>query len=513
MQKNNRLLYFLAFVKFILPFILQNSVYEPHRDEFLYIAEAQHMAWGYMEVPPLLSVFAWLVNAFGDGMFWLKFWPSLFGAMNFILAGKIILSLGGKRFALWLGFFAFIFTVYLRVHFLFQPNFLEIFFWTLLAYSIIRYIQRGKNVWLYIFGISAGLGMLSKYSVAFFIVAVIIGLLLTKQRNILANKHFWIASFIGFLLFLPNVLWQLNHHLPVIHHMKLLQQTQLQFVTPLGFLLDQLLMLLPCVFIWLAGLWFVLFTIKGRPYRFLAGTYVTVIILLVVLHGKNYYALGVYPALIAFGAYHLENITEHHFRIWRIALIATPVVLGIFFMPVGLPVAKPETLAKYYQKSGLSETSLLKWEDLEQHPLPQDFSDMLGWKELAQKVSKVYHSLSDEDKKRTFIFCDNYGEAGAINYYRKKYDLPEVYSDDASFLYWIPRNIWITNMLLVTDDQEELEHPFIKDLQSAVLIDSIANTYARERGTLILYFKGANRNFNDMFKKKIDVDFKEIEER
>src|SRR6478672_13399914 len=114
MQKHNKLLYFLALIKFVLPFLLQNSYYEPHRDEFLYLAEGHHMAWGYMEVPPLLSVFAWFTHIFGDGMFWIKLWPSLFGAATFIVAGRIVLSLGGKSFSLILLFLPFIFGVYLR---------------------------------------------------------------------------------------------------------------------------------------------------------------------------------------------------------------------------------------------------------------------------------------------------------------------------------------------------------------------------------------------------------------
>src|SRR5579863_3808223 len=150
MQKLNRLLYFLAIVKFVLPFFLQNALYEPHRDEFLYLAEGRHMAWGFMEVPPLLSVFAWLTNLFGGGMFWIKFWPSLFGALNFIVIGKIIISLGGRSFALVLGFLPFVTGAYLRVHYLFQPNFLEIFFWTLIAYSCICYVQTQNNKWIYL---------------------------------------------------------------------------------------------------------------------------------------------------------------------------------------------------------------------------------------------------------------------------------------------------------------------------------------------------------------------------
>ena len=128
MKNRNWLIYALAFVKLVTPFLLQNPIYEPHRDELLYLAEGSHMAWGFMEVPPMLSVFAWLIHIFGDGLFWVKFWPSFFGALTYLFTGKIITSLGGKAFSLLLGFLPFIFGSYLRVHFLFQPNFLEIFF-------------------------------------------------------------------------------------------------------------------------------------------------------------------------------------------------------------------------------------------------------------------------------------------------------------------------------------------------------------------------------------------------
>src|SRR6201989_578773 len=177
MYKPGRLrniLLLLALLKIIIPYFLQNSFYEPHRDEFLYLAEGHHLAWGFMEVPPMLSVFAWLTHVFGDGLFWIKLWPSLFGAATLIIAGEIIISLGGKTFALLLLFLPFIFGVYLRLFFLFQPNPPEVFFWTLIMYSIIRFIQTEKNKWLYLFGISVGLGMMSKYSVAFITVSVLL---------------------------------------------------------------------------------------------------------------------------------------------------------------------------------------------------------------------------------------------------------------------------------------------------------------------------------------------------
>lgn len=493
----------LAVFKFILPFFLQSSAYGPHRDELLYLAEGQHMAWGFMEVPPLLSVFAWLIHICGDGMFWIKFWPSLFGALTFILVARTIVSLGGKSFALLLGFLPFITGTYLRTHFLFQPNFLEIFFWTMIAWSIISFVQTQQTKWLYIFGMGAGLGLLSKYSVSFFLLSILIGLLLTRQRKIFLNKHLYLAGLLAFIIFLPNLLWQYKYHFPVIFHMKELQETQLQYISPMGFLVDQLLMNLPCLFIWITGLLFVSFSRKKNQYRFVGWAYLAVIALLFLGHGKNYYALGAYPILFAFGAYQLEQLTAVRFRFIRYAVVLMAAVIGFVFIPLALPVYEPKTLAAFYEKNHMEKTGALKWEDLKNHPLPQDFADMLGWEEMAQKMAAAYNTLDSNEKKSVLVFSDNYGQAGAINYFSHQYKIPEAYSDNASFLYWMPPKLDFDNIVLLTDDENEMQHPFIKNFKSAVLVDSITTPYARERGDLILVLKGPDSTFKKFFIDKL----------
>lgn len=503
MQKNNWLLYTLALLKIIIPYLLQNPIYEPHRDEFLYLAEGHHLAWGFMEVPPMLSIFAWLTHLFGDGIFWVKLWPSLMGAVIFIICGKTVQSLGGKSFALILLFLPFIFGVYLRLFFLFQPNPPENLCWTLIAFSIIRFVQIKEKKWLYLFGVSVGLGMMSKYSVAFYTASILLGLLFTKHRNIFLNKHFWYASIIGFIIFLPNLLWQYQNKFPVVVHMNELQQTQLQYIDPFRFLIDQLLMNLPCFFIWLTGLFF---TLSSKQYRFVGLAYVFVIILLLIGHGKNYYALGVYPLLFAFGAVQLEKFTLIKRKWLRYAFIIFPVAMGVYMIPIGLPIFPPKKLADTYVQLHLENTGALKWEDLKNHPLPQDFSDMLGWEEMTQKVAKAYNMLNDSGKQQAFLFCNNYGMAGAVNYYAPKYHLPKAYSDNASFLYWIPSNLYIKNMILVTDDPHEEQHSWAKGFQQITKVDSVTNFYARERGDYIYLFKGADANFNKFFSEKIAKD-------
>jgi hypothetical protein len=509
MKQANRLLYFLAFVKFIAPFLLQNGIYEPHRDEMLYIAEGNHLAWGFMEVPPLLSLLAWTTHIFGNSLFWLKFWPSFFGALTMIVSGKLVLALGGRSFGIFMIFLSFLLGAFLRMHFLFQPNFLEIFFWTSIAFATIRFTQTKQIKWLYILGICSGLGMLSKYSVLFFIVSLLLGLLLSNQRDIFRNKHFYYAVLIGLLIFMPNFIWQWQHHFPVAFHMNKLQQTQLQYISPASFLIDQLIMNFPVVFVWITGLFALLFVSSFKDYRFVGYAYFIVIGLMLLLHGKNYYAMGVYPVLLSFGSYQLEMITKHRHKVVRAFLIGIPLSMGYFLIPIALPIMEPAKLASFYEKRNIKKMGVLNWEDGESHPLPQDFADMLGWEEMASKSAKAFHSLNDSEKLNTLLFCDNYGEAGALNYYAKKYKLPETYSDNASFLYWMPDSLHFNNIVLVTDDTHEMEHDFLRNFKEVVLFDSIITPYSRERGSLILLLKGMNEKMRQDFKLKIQKSKKE----
>ncbi|MGC4037547.1 MAG: glycosyltransferase family 39 protein [Chitinophagaceae bacterium] len=500
-RKLQRVLYLLAFIKLISPFILQDGSYQPHRDEFLYLAEGHHMAWGYMEVPPLLSVFAWLTNLFGGNMFWIKIWPSLFAVFTFILCGRIVLSLGGKVFALILAWLPFMLDGYMRLFFLFQPNFLEVFFWTLIGYCIVRYIQTDDKKWIYRFGIAVGLGMMSKYSVAFITISILAGLLFTKHRRIFINKHFYYACLLAFLIFLPNVIWQYNHRFPVVAHMQELQEEQLQFISPLSFIISQFLMNLPCVFTWVAGILFIFFTENGKPFRFYTWAYVFVIALLVALHGKDYYALGVYPLLFAFGGVYLEKITAVKMKWMRYALVVFTVGLGLYILPLILPVAPPADLADYYEKTGLKK--LNKWEDQKIHPLPQDFADMIGWKELAQKAADVYNSLPEAERKKTFVYCRQYATAGALNYYGPKMGLPQVYSDNASFLLWMPDKYDINNLLLVGRHIPDKDDIVFQQFEKMTVKDSISMPLFRETDTKLILFEHGNDSLKTIIERGV----------
>ncbi|MDQ6814223.1 MAG: glycosyltransferase family 39 protein [Bacteroidota bacterium] len=486
----------LALIKFVLPFVLQDSMYELHRDEMLYIPQGEHLAWGFMEVPPLLSIFAKLALLMGGNFFWVKFWPSLFGALNVVLVCMMAAEMGGKQFAQLIAGLSLIAGVYLRVHFLFQPPPLEIFFWSLSAYYIIRYINTNHIKYIYFLSIALAFGWLSKYSVLFFAAGIFVGLLLSSYRNLFVLRHLYIAAALALLIIFPNLLWQYNHKWPVIHHMKELRETQLQYNNPIDFLKDQILMHLPYFFVWIGGLVWLLFFKVGKPYRILASIYLTVIILFMVTNGKNYYSLGAYPMLFAAGGVWLEQISTAKKYPLRYVYVAVIILLFLPLIPVLLPVWKPQKLANYYKKTGFDKAGACRWEDLQDHPLPQDFADMLSWKEMGQKVSRVYASLNDSVKNSTLVYCRNYALAGAVNYYGT--GLPQVNSDNASFLFWMPDKYDVKDLLFVGRRIPDKDDKVFQQFEKYTVVDSITTPLARERGVKIILFENGNNQVNAM---------------
>lgn len=493
----------MAVVKFLLPIMLQDSYYQLHRDEYLYIAEGKHLDWGYLEVPPLLPLFAWVSNHLGGSFFWVKFWPNLFGVFTLLLTGRIILLLGGKQFALLLGCLPFLIGGYLRLFYLLHPNFLDVFFWTLMAYSLMKFIKTARHGWLYVFGVAIGLGMMSKYSSAFYAIALLIGLAISIHRKVFANRHLYLAGLLALLIMAPNIYWQYAHHFPLVNHMQELQESQLQYIKPANFLIDQVMMNLAFLFIWVAGLYFLIISPNGKPFRLFGWAYAAVIIFLMVFHGKNYYALGAYPVLFALGGFYLEQVTANRFSWVRYAMVMVPAVICITVMPLVLPIDKPGPLAAYYKKIGLEKIGDFQWEDQQYHPLPQDFADMIGWREMTAKAAKLYHALPPDEQKQTLVYARGYFTAGALNYYGPLYKMPEVYSDNASFLFWMPVRYRVRNLLFLGRNMPGKDDPVFQQFEKVTVLDSVNMPLFRENGMKFILYENANNALNSMIEKEV----------
>lgn len=480
------LILILMLIKILLPYLLQDPTFELQRDEFLYYQQGQHLAWGYMENPPLIAWLARLSAALGGTEFWIKWWTVFFGALTVMLTCLIAAAMGGRWWAQLLAGMGIIAGAYLRVHFLFQPNFLDFFCCTLALYFLIRLVQTGKDNYCYALVAALVLGWYSKYSVLFIAVAIVAGILCTPQRKRLLQIKTVVALLVALLLVAPNVWWQYSHNWPLLHHMQELQDTQLKFMKPGDFLKDQLLMNLSIAVLWLAGL---VYIIVHKAYRYLALVYVLVLLLLILGRGKSYYALGVYPMLVAAGAVAWQQLSGK--RQWLMGLVAVVVVFFVWVvLPMSLPIWPPQKLAAFYKEKNMEAYGLLKWEDQQNHALPQDFADMLGWKEMAAKTYRVYNQLPDTIKAQTVIYARHYGQAGSLQLYNTDTAfVKRVISDNGSFLLWIPPSLRFKHLLFVGHRMPGADDEVFQHFETVAVMDSITNTLSRQYGDRIIFFK------------------------
>jgi 4-amino-4-deoxy-L-arabinose transferase-like glycosyltransferase len=198
----------VAGAKFLLQLLLSGR-YGLHRDEYLYLDMANHLAWGYKEIPPLLAPLSWLAQAvLGHHVWVVKFFPALFGALTVLLAGMVAREAGGGRWAQVATGLAVAFSpVYLAMHGLFQPNFHDVFFWTLYGLLVVRFVRTHEPRLLLGLGIAIALGLLAKYTTAFYVLALLLALLLTPaERPWLTTRWFWLAVGMAALIFLPNLI-------------------------------------------------------------------------------------------------------------------------------------------------------------------------------------------------------------------------------------------------------------------------------------------------------------------
>jgi hypothetical protein len=295
----------------------------------------------------------------------------------------------------------------------------------------------------------------------------------------------YIGFALGLLISMPNLIWQLSHGLPVIDHMRDLAATQLVHVTPITFMSDQIVDQAASSLISILGLIFLLHPRSPLyKYRALAITFFVVLMLILILNGKSYYVFGAYLMLYAAGGIG-ANLLLKNVRTFKWAVLPLILLLNLPVIPYAIPVLPVERMVSYgaYMKNVFGLSGPLRWEDGKLHDLRQDYADMLGWEEMVQKVARVYHSLSDEDKNSCMIYGGSYGHTSPINYYRDRYFLPEAQSLNNSHLFWADPDISITKQIMVDDVRQDSSVHF--EVHS--LVDSVEAPYAREKG--YIYFR------------------------
>lgn len=496
---------------FILFLALFNVIYrlafsgnlEYHRDELLYFSLGLHPAFGYDTVPPIVGWIAWLAeHIFGYSVFAVRFIPSvLSGGMIFLVSG-LAGELGGSRYASRLAAVGLTVSIFfMRSFFLFQPVFLEIFFWTLCIYILLKYINTENERFLLWFGLAAGFALLNKYLAGLLFAGMAIIIPFTEYRKVFIKRRFWQGLIIGFLVFSPNLVWQISRGFPAFTHISRLYDTQLVYMNAPLFLTEQLIMPFAGSVLTIAGMIFLIAGKESVKFRFLGYLSLFVILSLMVMKGKSYYTLGVFPMLIAAGAVSFETwIRGKHARI---LLPFIMVFLTIPLVPMGVPALRPDGLKSYFrileEKTGIELGR--RFEDGTIHSLPQDYADMLGWEELTAVTNKAYNMV--DDKSTCIIYGENYGEAGAVTIIGKKYGLPGAISFHESFRFWFPKEFDpdITSLIYINDEMGDDVKGLFKKI---TVIGGITDPDAREYGTLVYLCEDPASSFNDFWKARTE---------
>ena len=475
---------------------------EYHRDELLYFSLGQHPDFGYATVPPMIGWIAWIMqNIFGYSLLAVRLLPAILSGVLVILVSSIARELGGSSYSRILAGIGIIISGFvLRTFSLFMPVYIDVLFWTIIIYLLIRFINTSSGKYLILLGIAAGFSLLNKYLIGVLFLSLLIVIPFGQNRRIFQNRSFWIGMLCALIIFLPNLVWQFVHRLPVINHFSELGRTQLAHVDRVSFMVDQLIMPSMASVLTIAGFLYLLINKDARKYRFLGAAVILVIGILLILRGKGYYTIGVFPFLIAAGAVSYDRSLKNQWL--KIGLPLLMILLTIPILPLGLPVYKEKKLANYFKeldsKYGINIGR--RWEDGLIHALPQDYADMIGWEELAAITDKAYQMIGD--KKASFIYCENYGHAGAVTIIGKKYGLPEAVCFSESFRYWIPLkfNPDIISFIYVNNKLgEDVQNLFNK----ITLVGKISNPDAREYGTSVYLCEDPKSSFNEFWTNRL----------
>jgi len=428
-------------------------------DEMYHLACGEHLAWGYVDQPPLIALVAWVVrHTVGTSLLAIRFVPALAGAATVLITGAIARQLGGGRFAQVLAALCVACcSVYLVLNYLFTMNAWEPLLWAACVYVVIRIIKTGnQKLWLW-FGLLSGIGLENKYSMAVFGFGVVVGLLLTPQRKALAHKWIWLAGALAFAIFLPNLLWNIQHHFPFLELMRNIRASGRDVVLGPGqYLLQQILIMNPLTFpVWLAGALYLFFAENARPFRLLGWAFLTVFATFFVLHGKDYYTSPVYPIAMAAGAVALEGVSRSRRGLWaRAAFLILLLGATAAMLPMNLPVLSPERLVRYVEKFPLKPQASEKAHTRAE--LPHYFAWQFGWPEMVEAVSRAYHSLPPDQQAKTAIVGNNFAESGAIDLLGSKFGLPKSIGVHQSYWLWGPRNYTGEIMIVLGDRPEAL---------------------------------------------------------
>jgi hypothetical protein len=426
------------------------------RDELYYLACSRHLAAGYVDQPPFsIFLLALARTILGDSVFAIRLIPAIVSGLSVTVLCLLVRRMNGGPTAMAIASLAFICSgQILGFHTYYSMNSLDILLWLVTAYVLVLLAERPTTGRWGLLGLVLGIALLNKTSALWLGAGVGAGLLLTRFRGHLKTRGPYLAAGTALILFSPYVIWNVAHGYPHLEFMKNAAAGKYSELTRSRFLVDQLVnMNPPTVFVALLGLCWYLFSDEGRGYRFLAVVFVTVFgILFINPHSKSEYISAAYTLLLAGGGVMVERLGRRWGRGVPLAIGSVLVVSGVVVAPLAMPVLPVETYIRYAHMMGVAPSTP---EKLQLAELPQFFADMQGWEELAQDVSKAYLSIPAEERTTTVALVGNYGEAGALEQYARKYPLPRVICAHNSYWFWGVGDAHITTFIRLGGKQDD----------------------------------------------------------
>jgi Dolichyl-phosphate-mannose-protein mannosyltransferase len=450
-----------AFALYLLPGLV--GPYGPFIDELYYVACARHLAWGYVDHPPLAPFLLRVAMAVGgDHLVVLRLLASAFGAMTVLGTGLLARRLGAGRFGQGVASAAMLSVPIAQVLWgFYSMNAIEPLLWLALCWLLVD-IEDGGHPALWIaFGVVVGLAGLTKHTVVTFLLALGLGLLLTPARRHLATRWPWVGAAVAALIVAPNVWWQVAHDWPSLEFYRNAALNKNQPIGPLQVLGQQVVFIGPGTLpVWLAGLWLLIRRRAPFDLRHLALAYLVLLAFLMASgQSRPDRALGIYPVLFAAGGAVLGSLAAG--RRWvRFAAPAWMAGWGALLLPLGVPVLPPPQLSAY--AAALGVVPQLERGEGKRTALPQWFADRLGWEALVEDVAAVRDSLPAEERQDVMFFAPSYGQAGALEWLGEARGLAPVYCTHNSYYLWGPPPRDPAVAIVIGDRRERLEELFVR---------------------------------------------------
>ncbi len=478
----------------ILAFVLHILLYRGYgffRDELYFIACSKHLAWGYVDQPPGVAVLAWLArHLFGDNLFAVRFFPVVFVCLQIILVGLTARAMGGNRFAMALACLCMFAAPQYFGTWLNTDMFMTLG-WAACAWIAARIFSgESPRLWIW-FGVFAGLALQGKHAMVFFGLAFFLGLMLTNQRRHLAGPWLWIGGVVAFLIALPNIIWEMQHHWATYELLSNIAHSDKNVVLgPLQYIASNIMSLtvLPSI-IAFTGLGWLFLSERGRPFRALAWTWIISFALMILLKGKDYYLMPVYSTLFAAGSvgigWWLDGLRNPLSRKIAKPLLFALTLLGCMVgWPFAMPMMPVEKFIAYEAALGIKPSAT---ENSELAKLPQQYADQFGWQEMTERVAKVYNSIPAAERGDCGIFTQNYGEAGAIDYFGAAYGLPAAISGHQNYFYWGPRGYTGSCLVIVGQTREQLRQKYETVIEEGEIYHPYAMPFENHRGIWIVH--------------------------